>query len=143
LGTGGASRAVLHYILDHEIAEITFVSRDVSKAKEKHSQFQVIDYKKIHSLKDYDIIINTTPCGMFPHINHSPVEKKDLSNFHTAIDLIYNPQETVYLTYAKEKGLKYTNGLFMLVGQAIKAQEIWNDMKIDQDTCDRVYENIL
>lgn len=143
LGTGGASKAVIQYLLDHGIEGIIIVSRDIPKAKEKYREFPVIHYDKIKTLKEYDIIINATPCGMFPHINHSPVEKKQLSNFHTAIDLIYNPQETLFLKYAKEKGLKYVNGLYMLVGQAIKAQEIWNAVKIDEDTCDRVYENIL
>lgn len=143
LGSGGASKAVVRYLIDHGIDEISIVSRDVSLAKEKYIDLQVIEYTGIQDLKGYDIIINTTPCGMFPHIDQSPVKKNQLSNFDTAIDLIYNPQETLFLKYAKEKGLKAINGLYMLVGQAIKAQEIWNDVQIDQDTCNRIYENIL
>lgn len=143
LGSGGASKAVVQYLIDSGIGEIVIASRSTSKAREKYKEFQVINYDEIQGLKDFDMIINTTPCGMFPDINNSPVEKDQLSNFHTAIDLIYNPQETLFLKHAKELGLKHINGLYMLVGQAIKSQEIWNDVKIDQDTCNRIYDNIL
>ena len=143
LGSGGASRAVVQYLIDWGIGKISIVSRDSLKAKEKYKDHQVIDYDQIQSLKAYDIIINTTPCGMFPHIDKSPVSKDYLLNYHTAIDLIYNPQETIFLKYGREKGLKVINGLYMLVGQAIKAQEIWNNIEIDQDTCNRIYEKVL
>ncbi|NLY46874.1 MAG: shikimate dehydrogenase [Tissierella sp.] len=143
LGTGGASKAVVQYLLDSGIGEIIIVSRDILSAKEKYKGFQIINYDEIQGLKGYDMIINTTPCGMFPHTNQSPVKKDQLSNFHTAIDLVYNPQETLFLKYAKEKGLKAINGLYMLVGQAIKSQEIWNAIEIDQETCNKIYEDIL
>lgn len=143
LGSGGASKAVVQYLIDNGIGEVVVASRDASKAKEKYKEFQVINYDKIQGLKDFHMIINTTPCGMFPNINNSPVIKDQISNFDTAIDLIYNPQETLFLKDAKELGLKHINGLYMLVGQAIKSQEIWNDIKIDQDTCNRIYDNIL
>ena len=140
LGTGGASKSVVQYLTDYGIAEILMVSRDVFKAKKRYGELQVINYTDIQSIERFDIIINTTPCGMFPHMDQSPVNIDLLSNFHTAIDLIYNPQETLFLRYAREKGLKYINGLYMLVGQAIKAQEIWNDKKIDQESCNRIYD---
>ncbi len=143
LGSGGASKAVVQYLIDNGIDEIVIVSRDTFKAKEKYKEFQVINYDEIQGLKDFHMIINTTPCGMFPNIDNSPVIKEQLSNFDTAIDLIYNPQETLFLKNAKELGLKHINGLYMLVGQAIKSQEIWNDVKMDQDTCNRIYDNIL
>lgn len=143
LGSGGASKAVVQYLTDHGIGEILIVSRDVSNAKKKYGEYKVIDYDQIQSMKGYDIIINTTPCGMFPFIDQSPVKMDQLSDFNTAIDLIYNPQETQFLKYGREKGLKCVNGLYMLVGQAIKAQEIWNDVEIDQETCNRIYENIV
>ncbi|QZY53639.1 shikimate dehydrogenase [Crassaminicella profunda] len=142
LGTGGASKAVLQYLLDGGIKDITLVSRDVHKGKEKYKEFKMISYKEVKTLKDYDMLINCTPCGMYPHVDVSPVKKEDLLNFHTAIDLIYNPQETLLLKESKEKGLKAVNGLYMLVGQAIKAQELWNDVKIDNHICDKVYEEI-
>ena len=143
LGSGGASKAVVQYLIDNEIAEIIIASRDSTKTKERYRDLHVIDYDKIQDLKSYDIIINATPCGMFPHVDNSPVEKNDLSNFHTAIDLIYNPHETLFLKHAKESGLRAINGLYMLVGQAIKAQEMWNNLEIDLDTCNRIYNNIL
>lgn len=143
LGSGGASKAVVQYLIDQGIAEITIVSRDPSIGKEKYPGLQVINYQGIQNLKGHGIIINTTPCGMFPNISQSPVNRDHLSNFHTVIDVIYNPQETLFLSYAKEKGLKAINGLYMLVGQAIKSQEIWNGVDLSQDKCERIYEKIL
>lgn len=143
LGSGGASKAVVQYLLDNGIGKIIIASRDPDKTKGEYLDFQVIDYKTIKKLRGYDIIINTTPRGMFPHIDNSPVNKDELSNFHTAIDLIYNPHETLFLKHAKEMDLKSINGLYMLVGQAIKAQEIWNELEIDQDACNRIYRKIF
>ncbi|MCT4607442.1 MAG: shikimate dehydrogenase [Marinisporobacter sp.] len=142
LGTGGASKAVIQYLLDEGIKDITIVSRDIHKGKEKYKEVEIISYDKIKNLKGYDMVINCTPCGMYPHVDASPVKKEELLNFHTAIDLIYNPQETLFLRDAKENGLKIVNGLYMLVGQAIKAQELWNDLKVEDAICHKVYEKI-
>nr|WP_255547853.1 shikimate dehydrogenase [Crassaminicella indica] len=143
LGTGGASKAVVQYLLDYGIGQIAIVSRDAHKGKEKYKEFLVVDYEAVKALKGYDMIINCTPCGMYPHIDCSPVKKEELLNFNTAVDLIYNPQETLFLKNAKTEGLKAVNGLYMLVGQALKAQELWNDLKIDYSICDEVYKKLL
>ncbi|SHK08712.1 shikimate dehydrogenase [Paramaledivibacter caminithermalis] len=142
LGTGGASKSVMQYLLDKGIGDITFASRDISKAKEKFKNHRAISYNDIKSLNKKDIIINCTPCGMYPNVENCPVSKKDISKFHTAIDLIYNPRETLFLKYAKEEGIKTVNGLYMLVGQAVKAQELWNDIKISSGAIDRIYDRI-
>lgn len=133
LGTGGATKAVVKYLLDHDIKDVTLVTRNVTRAKEEWNEFTLISYDEIKSLKEREIIINATPCGMYPNIEKSPVTKMDLSNFQTAVDLIYNPKETLFMKYGKEEGLKAINGMHMLVGQAIKAEELWNDIKIDKN----------
>ena len=61
----------------------------------------------------------------------------------SAVDLIYNPMETEFLALGKKNGLNIANGLLMLVGQAVKAEEIWNDISIDKDTIMKVYEFLL
>ncbi|TCO73816.1 shikimate dehydrogenase [Marinisporobacter balticus] len=142
LGTGGASKAVLQYLIDHEIEQVTFVSRDIEKTKKIYIAFECISYDQVKDLRGYDLMINCTPVGMYPNIKHAPVSKETVKKFKTIIDLIYNPKETLFLEYAKEEGLKSINGLYMLVGQAIKAQELWNDIKIDRYICDRIYEKI-
>jgi len=80
---------------------------------------------------------------MYPNIDDSPVPREILKNYETAIDLIYNPAETLFLKYGKEQGLKTVNGLFMLVAQAIAAEEIWNNIKIEEEIINRIYESML
>ena len=71
-----------------------------------------------------DIIINTTPVGMYPNVEYNLVSKEILKKFKVAIDLIYNPIETKFLKEAKECGLKIINGMDMLIEQALKTDEI-------------------
>lgn len=144
LGTGGAARGGIQYLVDNGIKDLILVSRDISTLKntDKLKDFNAVSYDKINTLKDTDIIINCTPCGMHPNTGSSPVEKCILNNFSTAVDLIYNPKETLFLKYARESGLKAVNGLYMLVGQAAAAQEIWNNIKISTDIVDRIYNSL-
>lgn len=143
LGTGGAAKSVLQYLLDKNIGDITFVSRDVSAKKESFMDYRIITYDDIKNLSRQDIIINATPCGMYPDTNDSPMKIDDMSNFNIAVDLIYNPIETLFLKHAKDRGLKAVNGLYMLVGQAVKAEELWNDIRISDEIIDRIYERII
>ena len=87
-------------------------------------------------------MVNCTPLGMYPNLNNSPIEKKYIGKFSSAIDMIYNPKKTLFLKYAQESGLKSVNGLYMLVGQAIAAQEIWNDIKIPKSIIDEIYDDL-
>lgn len=143
LGTGGAAKSVLQYLLDNNIRDVTIVSRDINAKREKFLDYRVISYDDIKRIGQQDIIINITPCGMYPKTNDSPVNGEDISKFNTAIDLIYNPMETLFLKHAKSYGLKVLNGLYMLVGQAIKAQELWNDVEINEEIIDSIYSRTL
>lgn len=142
LGTGGASRAVVQYLLNNKVSNIIFVSSNIKTAKEKYPQFEVISYAQISELVDKYLIINCTPVGMYPNNEESPIKKEFLSNFKCAVDLIYNPKETVFLKEAKELGLKTSNGMDMLVGQAMKAQEIWNNCIISNDILENIMKEI-
>lgn len=142
LGTGGASKAVVQYLLDKEIKDIVLVSRDISKVDEKFKNFRLISYNEIKSLKETDMIINCTPCGMHPNTNISLINKEDMSKFKVAVDLIYNPTQTLFLKYAKELGLVSINGLYMLIGQAVKSQELWNNIEIYSVIYDKIYYRI-
>lgn len=143
LGTGGAANSVIQYVLDNNVKDIAIVTRDLSRVKEDFKKFNLINYNEINLLKEQDIIINCTPVGMYPNVESCPIDKKEISKFNTAVDLIYNPGETKFLSYGRECGLKTINGLYMLVGQAIKAEEIWNDISIDQHITDKIYEEIV
>ncbi|OBR90334.1 shikimate dehydrogenase [Clostridium ragsdalei P11] len=141
LGTGGASKAVVRYILDEGASNITYVSRHPEKIKQ--SDFEVISYEKLREIKSGDIIVNCTPCGMYPNLNNCPINKNVLSKFNTAVDLIYNPEYTLFLKMGKEMGLKIANGLYMLVAQAVAAEEIWHKKNISIETINEIYDELV
>ncbi len=143
LGTGGAAKSVIQYLIDNEIGNVMIVSRNASATNEKFSGFNIISYNEIQHLKNQDIVINCTPCGMYPNVENSPITKNNVSKFHTVIDLIYNPLETLFLRYANELGLKGVNGLYMLVGQAVKAEELWNNTVIESNITKKIYDKII
>lgn len=120
LGTGGASKAVAYALRKLKI-EYDFVSRtatDVIYAYDELNQ-AVFD--------EYQIIINTTPLGTFPDTEECPpIDYSLFTERHIAFDLIYNPEETLFLQQAKQQGTTIKNGYDMLVFQAEKAWEIWN-----------------
>jgi len=138
LGTGGSSKAVSQYLIDNNIREIIIVSRDIKLASQKYHDHKIILYHELEAIKNCSIIINCTPVGMFPKTELSPINKRYLSKFNTAIDLIYNPSDTLFLKEAKENGLNTINGLYMLVAQAVKSQEIWNEIVIQNKVIDNI-----
>lgn len=120
LGTGGASKAVA-FALDNLAVEHHFVSRNPTQGQISYSELsrEIINHKKL--------IINTTPLGTFPNIEQHPQLPFDhLSEEHIVFDLIYNPEETMLMKLAAERGAKCMNGLRMLELQAEKAWSIWN-----------------
>lgn len=139
LGTGGVSKAVVQYLIDNKAKDIIYVSRNPEK---KLNSINVISYEDIFKIADKDIIINCTPSGMLPNTEASPVSKDILLQFSVAVDLIYNPKETIFLKDAAELGIKTQNGLYMLVAQAIAAQEIWNGIGISNEVVEEIYNKI-
>lgn len=120
LGTGGASKAV-NYGLHQFGIETVLVSRS---QKDKTIQYQQITPEM---LAEYTVIVNCTPCGMAPHFNKCPdIPYEALSKQHLLYDLIYNPDETLFLKKGKAQGALTKNGLEMLLLQAEAGWEIWN-----------------
>lgn len=120
LGTGGASKAV-QFVLKKMGISYYVVSRNVGKGDLVYEDLDVNIYLKTH------LIVNTTPLGMAPKIDTFPNLKYNLLNSnHFLIDLVYNPEKTVFLTKGKKQGCSVLNGLPMLHYQAEKAWEIWN-----------------
>ena len=136
LGTGGASKAVAQYLKDNGIRNIILVARNVYSAKLKYPDHKIITYDDLNDIQSCSIIINCTPVGMYPNIEVSPVNKKYLKKFSSAVDLIYNPSQTLFLSDANDEGLITTNGLYMLITQAVRSQEIWNDIEIPTEIID-------
>jgi shikimate dehydrogenase len=141
LGSGGAAKSVLQYLVDKGIKTISVVSRATAALKRnpEFKDFSLISYSELNQLKDEDIIINCTPCGMYPNVDNSPVPRDIVTKFSAAVDLIYNPCETLFLKHAKESSIAYMNGLYMLIGQAVCAQELWNNIKISDEIVDKIY----
>ena len=120
LGTGGASKAVFHGLKQLGIGA-TLVSR-------KHKEF-CITYEEItpEIMKQYTVIVNTTPLGMYPHIDTCPDIPYDLiTSRHLLYDLLYNPDETLFMKKGSDRGAAVKNGLEMLLLQAFGSWEIWN-----------------
>ena len=121
LGTGGSSRSVCHVLKKFGLKYI-LISRNRKPG--------IPDYSDIDSemIKKTDLIINTTPLGMFPDIDSKPeINYNLLSKKHILFDLVYNPEFTTFLKKGKEHGCTIISGLKMLYSQAEKSWEIWND----------------
>ena len=119
LGTGGASKAVQYVLRKHRIP-FHLVSRDPEKG-----DFTYQDLSP-EVIKTHLLIINATPVGMFPNVEEAPsLPYEALSPDHVLLDLIYNPEETLFLRHGREHGATILNGLTMLHAQADATWEIF------------------
>lgn len=121
LGTGGASKAI-NYGLKSLGLETVFVSR--------YQRPGTIQYETItpEVVKEYNVIINCTPVGMYPHSEECPPLPYEAMDYHTILyDLIYNPDETLFMRKGREQGAEVKNGLEMLLLQAFASWEFWHE----------------
>ena len=119
LGTGGVSKAV-KYALDKMGIENKFVSRS--------SNFDIMGYYELSPsvMEEYDVIVNCTPMGMWPDVNQCPdIPYTFLSDKHLLLDVIANPDETMFMKKGREHGATAKGGKDMLEQQAVAAWEIW------------------
>ena len=120
LGTGGASKAVAYGLKSLGI-ESVFVSR--------YERPGTIQYESItpEVVQEYNVIVNCTPLGMFPKIDTCPALPYDALDEHNILyDLIYNPDETLFMKRGAARGAAVKNGLEMLLLQAFASWEFWN-----------------
>lgn len=123
LGTGGASKAI-NYGLKSLGLETVFVSR--------YERPGTIQYQSITPdvVKEYNVIVNCTPLGMYPKTEECPLLPYEAMDSHTILyDLIYNPDETLFMKRGMEYGAEVKNGLEMLLLQAFASWEFWNGKK--------------
>ena len=121
LGTGGASKAV-QYALRTSGAEVSVVSRTKGLAD--------LTYEELNEelIANTDIIVNTTPLGMYPNVDSAPeLPYSALSAKHTLFDCVYNPRRTRFLQLGAERGATTIDGLTMFYAQAEAAWKIWNE----------------
>ncbi|MDE5552389.1 MAG: shikimate dehydrogenase [Muribaculaceae bacterium] len=123
LGTGGASKAV-SYALEEAGVKVTKVSRHRCEDQ------SVITYDELSPshMEENLLIVNTTPLGMFPNVNEAPaIPYKDITEKHFCYDVVYNPEETLFMRLCAERGAKTRNGLQMLYNQALLAWDFWRE----------------
>ena len=121
LGTGGASKAI-NYGLKSLGLETVYVSR--------YQRPGTIQYESItpEVVKEYNVIVNCTPVGMYPHTEECPPLPYDAMDSHTILyDLIYNPDETFFMRLGSKYGAEVKNGLEMLLLQALASWEFWHE----------------
>ena len=131
LGTGGASLAVKAVILDLNAREIISISRSGEN-----------NYQNIKNHADADIIVNTTPVGMYPKNLVSPVKVSDFTRLSAVFDIIYNPQKTQLVLDAEKLDIPAFSGLSMLVAQAKRASEIFFDKEIDDSVTEKILKKV-
>ena len=120
LGTGGASKAV-RYGLQKLGIECRWVSRDPQEGMLSYAQLTP------RTLKEYTVIVNCTPVGMYPHTEECPnLPYEGIGSDHLLYDLIYNPEETLFLRKGKAQGAIVKNGLEMLLLQAYAGWDFWH-----------------
>lgn len=117
---------------------ITLCRREGAKIINTVSRSGKINYHNCYDIKNVQIIINATPVGMYPRVDEKPIECKKFKNLIAVFDCVYNPFLTALLSDAKSLGVKYSNGLPMLVKQATLAEEIWLNKKISDDIVEKI-----
>ena len=123
LGTGGAARAAIAVLEDRNMK---FLKVSRSPGKESISYFDIRQNTSL--LKKYRLIINTTPVGMYPKTNEMPNLPYQYFNEENCLyDLIYNPEKTLFLREGELRGAQIKNGSEMLILQAERSWQIWNN----------------
>ena len=136
LGTGGTSRTAKYVAESLGAAEVIRVSRTAredavtyEEAAERH--------------RDARILINTTPCGMYPRGGECPVNLEDYPELEAAADAVYNPLRTNLVLEARKRGIRAEGGLFMLTAQAVRAAELFRDRVYPAETAEHIYRELL
>lgn len=150
LGYGGAGRMMATEAAFQGAAEISIAARRASLEKAEKLAVEIrkaVLGCKVTSLplenvsREYDLIVNSTPSGMYPNINESPLTKKQLIGSKALFDAIYNPSETRLMADAKGCGLAVAGGMTMLVWQAAAAHTIWYGAQFDTKEIEQlIYE---
>lgn len=145
LGAGGASKAISFTLINENINSLTIANRSQDNALKlidnikQHTGFKKIEYVDIKDadeiINDVDIIINTTPIGMYPNHNvDAPIKTDKINDNHVVMDIIYNPLETVLLKESRLNGAKTINGTSMLINQGLVSFEIFTGMEASYES---------
>lgn len=135
LGTGGTSDTANGVCRALGAKEIIKVSRS---GKNKAATYEQV----YANHKDAGVIINTTPCGMYPNIYKAPLDICKFNSLKGVLDVVYNPLKTQLVSRALSEGIKAEGGLYMLVAQAVKASEFFLSAKYERSLTDKIYSKL-
>lgn len=136
LGNGGAAKAIVAALASLHPGELITV-----KYKEEPGTITYEQAEKLHS--DASLIVNTSPVGMYPKVNASPMDITPYKNLKAVVDIIYNPPTTRLLAQAKERGITAVNGLEMLVAQAKYAVELFLDKELPEERIEDIMKQLF
>ena len=131
LGSGGASVSVVYALKKMNAFPVV-----ISRCGENN-------YNNLYKHADAEVIVNTTPVGMFPNVGVSPIELDCFDNLSGMLDIIYNPAQTELLRQAALRNIPCENGLYMLVAQAVGSSELFTQKSICDSEIERIYRVIL
>ncbi len=135
LGTGGTSKTARAAALEGGAKSVFRVSRSGKDG--------AITYEELYSSHaDADVIINTTPCGMYPNTDTCAVDLDKFTSLSGVLDAVYNPLNSKLVIEAKKKGIAAEGGLYMLIAQAVKASQIFLDTSYPTSVMDQIYNKI-
>lgn len=135
LGTGGGAQAILAALRMEGADPILSVSRTGKDG--------AVTYEECaHLHTDAQIIVNTTPAGMYPHVDASPMDLTPFTACEAVLDIVYNPSETKLTAQAKALGMKAATGLSMLVAQAKYACDLFTDQTREDSLIDTITEEL-
>lgn len=132
LGSGGTSLTARAVCKGEGARETVVVSRKGT-----------VNYENVEAFCDADVLINTTPVGMYPDNGRSPVDLSLFTKLSGVVDVIYNPIRTALVIEAEKRNIPSTTGLPMLVAQAVRAHEYFFDIKLDDGVIEEVYYKCL
>ena len=136
IGTGGTSKTARAVVTDMGAKEIILVSNvKVDGA---------LSYEEVYAFHtDVDVIFNTSPVGMYPKNNATPIDLKKFPRLTALIDVVYNPIKTKLVREAQALGIRAEGGLYMLGAQAVYAYEHFTGKTVDKSLCDDIYSDVI
>jgi shikimate dehydrogenase len=136
LGTGGTSRTAKYVAESLGASSVIRVSRTARE--------DAVTYEEAaRDHRDARILINTTPCGMYPAVGDCPADLRDYPELEAVADVIYNPLRTNLVLEAREKGIPAEGGLYMLTAQAVRAAELFRGTEYPDGTAAEIFRELL
>lgn len=138
LGTGGSAASAGYVSKLYKARKIIYVTRFLEKTTTNTILYE--DMPKYYN--SIDFLFNCTPVGTYPNNDQKPVDISKFRYIQGVMDLVYNPQRTALLMDCEKRGIKYANGLYMLIAQALFAIEKFLDKKINHKAIETIYQSI-